>query len=109
MDNSGSTEARVKSGAELLDAMNPGWFTKVSPQGLQMNNPCQCVIGQLYETYRSGLDAIGIDRCFEQEIDYGFDSHVGTAALTVHWHREIEARIAATAPPIFSSEPQRTE
>jgi|GEM_PF-4124044 len=101
--------ARVKSGAELLDAMNPEWFIKVSTKKLQMNNPCQCVIGQLYKTYNLGLAALGVDRYLEREIDYGFDSHVGTASLTVHWQREIEARLAAAAPPVFSSEPQRTE
>jgi len=101
--------ARVKAGAELLDAMNPGWFAKVSLKKLQMSDPCQCVIGQLYETYSLGLSALGIDVSFERDIEYGFDFYIGTASLTDHWHREIEARLAAAAPPVFSSEPQRTE
>ena len=105
MNDSRSAEARVKAGAELLDAMNPGWFTKISLQKLQMSDPCQCVIGQLYETYSLGLSALEIDVSFERDIEYGFDFYIGTASLTAHWHREIEARLAADAPPIFSSEP----
>ncbi len=95
----------VRAGAELLDAMNPNWFTKVSLQDLQMSNPCKCVVGQLYKTYNLGLDVLGVDRYFEREIEYGFDSYDNLIDLTPCWHREIEARLAAAAPPVFSSEP----
>lgn len=109
MGNPRSPEARVKAGAELLDAKVPDWFTKISLAKLQMSNPCQCIVGQLYSSYIEGLKSLALwGSDSSVSTDYGFDCLVGAVSLTVHWRREIEARLAAAAP-VFSSEPQTDE
>ena len=47
---------QVKKGAAFLDYKMPGWDDKISLEALKMNDPDRCILGQLYDGDRLGID-----------------------------------------------------
>jgi hypothetical protein len=45
------TEQRVSNGVELLDFYIPDWRSLIDWDTLRMENPCNCVLGQLFKSY----------------------------------------------------------
>ena len=45
------TARQVSEAAEVLDEEKPEWAGAVNVQKLDMNDPCTCVLGQLYTNY----------------------------------------------------------
>lgn len=44
-------EQRVAAGAEWLDANAPGWEAQIDLSSLDIEEPCNCVLGQVYGHY----------------------------------------------------------
>lgn len=96
-----SIEQRVADGATFLDANVVGWVDKIDLKTLRINCLCNCVLGQLFEEYGSGLIALDV----HDGRDFGFDvlekdymnNKAEYAALTDEWKRVILARRAAAA------------
>jgi hypothetical protein len=63
-----SIQDRVRAGAALLDKERPGWRDQISPAELDISCSWRCVLGQLYGSYTTGLDALGL----ETPSDFGF-------------------------------------
>lgn len=51
-------EERVKDGAVYLDKQVPGWEHKVDLEILDMDYTRNCVLGQMYGSYRRGKDEL---------------------------------------------------
>ena len=49
---------RVIKGAKFLDTKMPGWYNKIDISRLNINNSCNCIIGQLYGNFWEELDIV---------------------------------------------------
>lgn len=49
---------RVIKGAKFLDTKMPGWYNKIDISRFNINNPCNCIIGQLYGDFWKELDIV---------------------------------------------------
>ncbi len=49
---------RVKTGATLLDEHRPGWFSEIVDEDIDMSWCSRCILGQLYDDFERGMDAI---------------------------------------------------
>ncbi|MFI7072076.1 hypothetical protein [Micromonospora sediminicola] len=90
---------RVELGMAWLDARLPGWDELVDLDRLNVENPCDCLLGQTYGEW--DLHTLGID--IDQLAALGFDassSHDDMAdeyaALTEVWRTAIERRRGAS-------------
>ncbi len=54
-------QARVEAGAKLLDAEYPGWYNEIDLQRLNLSDPRNCPVGQLYGSFSEGLDELEIE------------------------------------------------
>lgn len=74
---------RVGRGATLLDDKNPGWYRKVDRTRLSMGSYLECILGQLYGTFLTGVGELGLG----SPSDYGFGDDEGP------WIAAIESRL----------------
>lgn len=85
---------RIQRGIALLDERVPDWRTRVSARRLNTNSPWDCILGQLFGTYSTGLSNLGLGSVYPYTIGkaYGFDIENGEeyADLTAAW-REVLA------------------
>lgn len=65
-------EEDVKRGMALLDEKRPDWRKYVELAALDMNEPAQCILGQVYGNYYDGRDELALDSL--TVMDYGFFS-----------------------------------
>lgn len=97
---------RVERGAALLDVEEKGWEQKIDLDSLNLQDPCRCVLGQLFvdrliegetEGYHSGLWILKINRRSEE---LGFN-HVNEdyTLLTRAWKALIRQRRAEAPAP----------
>lgn len=91
---------RVSCGVAWLDARTPGWHELIDLDRLNVQNPCDCLLGQ---TIGWDLHALGLS--VDQLAALGFDassSHDDMAeeyaALTEVWRSAVARRRAATTP-----------
>jgi hypothetical protein len=97
--------ARVRRGAELLDAREPGWAEKVALDRLAMADCDRCVLGQVFGTFADGFVALALDggpadgdsRCGFNltlpEWRTRFSAGQATAALAAEWRKAIRSRL----------------
>ncbi len=53
----------VAIGARLLDDEKPGWAALIRLDVLSMNNPCRCILGQIFENLKFDESGYRIGRC----------------------------------------------
>lgn len=93
---------RAANGAALLDEMEPNWFHDIDTTFLNLRDATQCVLGQLYGHYDSGLEKLGLRSLADGRM-YGFDLyfHEGMAnkwvPLKAAWVAEIQKRMELAA------------
>lgn len=94
-----AAEIRAARGAALLDAVKPGWAAVLPrPEDLDLGDPWNCVLGQVYGHYSAGLQAAGIGRFAYQVLAHGFAPHSSwvqpydNAQLTRAWLTEVTNR-----------------
>lgn len=61
MTYSAEIRRRVESGAALLDIEFPGWVDKVNIATLDLESPCNCILGQSFGDYFKGAKELGVD------------------------------------------------
>ena len=99
---------RARKGAKLLDKVAPGWEKKIKPGVLDLANGCNCILGQVYGDYSTGLTVSSIREIEEDclapsaRFSYGFSAEGdgGTmrkrfALLTKAWLLLLAERAAA--------------
>lgn len=100
---------RASRGAKLLDEKRPGWAGEIDLGELEMDNAAQCVLGQVYNSYGMGLNAvlpdIKIDQVAQIEF-YGFAVDMvnkkiamvdkAFARLNRQWRQEVGFRVAVS-------------
>lgn len=72
-------EARVASGAALLDQDKPGWVDEIDLKSLDLRSGRYCVLGQLYGSYSLGMRIL--PRTDTVGVNYGF---IGDYSVTEH-------------------------
>ena len=100
---------RAARGAAFLDALDPGWASRVDLRRLELADGAACVLGQLHGDYRLGLgracvlDLSSAPVASLSPVDLGFQatSGVGEAAealdyalLTRAWREQVRERTA---------------
>lgn len=73
--------ARVRLGAELFDRRRPGWADEIDVKRLNVADPSDCPLGQLYDYYRDGYEALGIGHNFAASRHGFFLSFLGWLIL----------------------------
>jgi hypothetical protein len=98
--------ARVANGAALLDEKEPGWYSQIDTDVLDLEHPCGCVLGQTWDGYAEPWESpyeAHLEKLFtgrggrgEWSAAYGFSllyTEGGAFdALTAEWRRVILAR-----------------
>lgn len=99
--------ARAARGAAYLDSVDPGWFTRLDPTVLALENGHSCVLGQLHGEFRLGLGRADVlhmssaPRANISPVSLGFLSERGLPAalealdyqhLDQAWQEEIDHR-----------------
>lgn len=76
----------VLRGIELLDRQVPGWRDRIDWDRLEMDSCYDCILGQLFDFYCTGLDELGLIA----GIPDGFDADFTTCdygELTELWRQ----------------------
>lgn len=55
-----TTNQDILNGIELLDEVRPGWVDEIDLDRLNMYQGQDCVVGQLYGGYATGLEQLGL-------------------------------------------------
>lgn len=61
----------VSAGVKFLDSVKPGWADKISLNKLNMEAGDDCILGQLYGMFETGLGALSLNS--EKSAKYGFE------------------------------------
>lgn len=103
MDGSELSEEHLKdyvsAGAELLDRKRPDWFLRVNLDKLDLGSGYECVLGQLYGAYASGVDRLELDWDADEPTRLGFSAHglpggdLNYPELTELWLDQIQYRL----------------
>ncbi len=75
----------VKSAAELLDNINPGWAGKIDTNKLNLNDNGNCVLGQLYGDFRKAKEELFNGQSL---IVFSLNTYIS------YWRDEINNRLA---------------
>ena len=79
---------RVERGAALLDKKrrSPAWRKRINLDEFDIGDPCNCVLGQVYESFTDGLYKLGIYG--SEWLGLGFDTYaVDFGPLTRAWRK----------------------
>ena len=98
---------RVRYGAALLDEHTPGWAEAVDAVALDLSKADQCILGQLFGTYRKGAQLLYGEN-IGRGVYHGFDIDTGDERedeeyraefemLTAEWERLLAEREAVPA------------
>ncbi len=63
-------EKEVRRGIALLDTMVPDWKSRISLETLNMAYSKECILGQVFEDYNTGLLALNL--LGDEPLQYGF-------------------------------------
>lgn len=109
-----SYASRVKAGAEFLDSMEPGWYSRINVDDFSITNTESCILGQVFNGFHDGerrvavyegvetnedfnyvpsrkwLDDHGFDLTINEYLDENMDNHVKWIEL--RWTQEIDKR-----------------
>jgi hypothetical protein len=111
-----SARRRVARGATLLDQIDPEWAEMIDLDSLDLHNGCDCILGQRYDFYTTGLRQL-FARDSPKTEDYlriqgrrhGFAALDPTSRrqwkqLTQLWKAEILKRLQIPIPDPITSE-----
>lgn len=91
-----SIAERVAAGAAWLDDTCPGWRRDVDVDRLSVANPCNCVLGQLFDDFDdrpAQLQPLQVARDLGFEISRNAGGNTREyQALTAEWRRVITSR-----------------
>lgn len=91
-DTWGGPEQRAARGAEALDKALPGWANCTRPDELRMDDPNQCILGQVFG-YLPGLKVLDLEMQVGAQRRLGFEFPY--EGLKEAWLAEIAKRITS--------------
>ena len=72
----------------------PDWTSRISTGELDMETTHRCILGQLFGSYDTGVEALNLNDDEEFAIDYGYcpleGTDTGNRVLTEEWKRRIQ-------------------
>lgn len=85
-----TVQDRVAAGAAFLDEKRPGWFNEIDNATLDIASAKECVCGQLFGSYSTGIGTLGAST---HSVDYGFVvTDTTREELNIAWCEAITAR-----------------
>ena len=78
----------IPEAAELLDKVNPEWYTKINKETLNMGSCSRCILAQLYGDYALGKEAV-----FGKYLALSSNSPFGDYASKADWLTQIDSRL----------------
>lgn len=99
MQPTNGATALVAAGAAFLDVVMPDWVDRIAIERLRVPSLVDCVLGQLYGSFRAGMDTLSL--CGASAVTLGFDGPVtatdaewteAAAALDAAWGGAVVAR-----------------
>ena len=93
----GTARWGASQGAQFLDQRVPGWFHRIDVNRLDIGNGRECVLGQLYGFYDTGLKQLGIG--WWRVPGFGFPLPL-LGSLNKAWRMEVASRRSAAAPAV---------
>lgn len=80
-----TTEARVRAGIALMDAMKPGWREMINPITLDLRSEFNCILGQCFGSYHTGLARMPLEAAIMPH-HYGFNLGLTSLGVPEAWH-----------------------
>ena len=74
-------EERARNTFALLDARRPHWRSEIREETLKMNDMYECLFGQLWGHYNTGIDALGIRERAHEYLIFNIPPVAGGSAL----------------------------
>lgn len=86
-------ERRVARGAARLDQTTPEWYQRVRTSNINLGSETDCILGQIYGSYRTGLYRIRIGGMFAAT-QHGFMvwTHKRALYAAMLWTAEVNER-----------------
>ena len=78
---------RVRAGIALLDQQCPDWHWRLNLQSLDMQNTCNCVLGQLYGHFWTGVNKLNLSLRLNDDAQHGFNLRGTCEAFFGGWWR----------------------
>lgn len=78
----------LSAGVAVLDEHVMDWRDKVDAAGLDMGDPCRCVLGQVFGDFYIGIETLGVGYGNPDRLGFDGDDY---PALTEAWRRELGA------------------
>lgn len=101
-----NSEECVMNGVELLDRRFPNWEDLIDPDSLEIDSCDNCIIGQLFGDYTTGLDTLRIGQLKACTLGFNVDTSFDVVldpnlydylVLKNHWQKIIAERLS---PPL---------
>jgi hypothetical protein len=93
-----SVQERVATGSALLDARVPGWAHRINNATLNIASGCNCILGQLYGAYGTGLNDLKINSPMLHGFALNWSGEDETEDVNEAWREVVAQRRMATAP-----------
>lgn len=91
MKKSDKTMASIERGITFLTAQGHD-VSKIVPDELDMKYDESCILGNIYGSFDTGLEKLGIDRSVAQLLGLEKTKKVGYKELTKKWRKAINRR-----------------
>ena len=76
----------IERGAAFLDEHFPGWEDKIDPETLNLEDGCNCILGQVYGAYFKGAEKLGLENIGDRaRLGFTLDGGNHFNALTRDW------------------------
>lgn len=76
----------LDAGVAVLDEHVIGWRDKVDADGLDMGDPCCCVLGQVFGDFYTGIETLDVGYGNAERLGFDGDDY---PALGEAWRREL--------------------
>ena len=98
----GKMTSAAHKGALLLDKERPGWEKRIDVGRFDMHSSVDCVLGQLWGSYQTGVDQLGMTSLYIERVGLGFSASIAGLSgfrcktlsdpLTEDWKQQIADR-----------------
>lgn len=89
-----TTRRRIRRGITFLDAQKSGWREEINLETLKMNTDENCVLGQVFGSYESACDSLGLDQDIAAHMGFVRTKRIGWKRLSKMWRKALKEAFA---------------
>ena len=90
MKKNKTVNRRIQRGITFLDAQKSGWREEVDPDTLKMSTDDYCILGQVFGSFDSACDSLGLDHDIAAHMGFTRTKRIGWKRLTKQWRKAIK-------------------